>query len=54
MWSPEVHYHTGFLMEGKTPIKPTTGESEQNTYSQQAGSPPPPPPPKKGEEEAEI
>lgn len=29
----------GFLMEGKTPIKPTTGESEPSTYSQQSGSP---------------
>ena len=52
MQSPESHYHTGFLMEGKTPIKPTIGESEQNTYSQQAGSPPPSQ--KKVEEEAEM
>lgn len=39
MQSQELHGCTGFLTEGMTPRKPTRGESEQNTYSQQAGSP---------------
>lgn len=35
--NPYSHKHrmvvAGFLMEVKTPIKPTTGESKQNTYA---------------------
>ena len=54
--SQGLHCHTGFLRDSKTLIKPTIGESEQNTYSQQAGLFPTPlqETKKNGEKEAEI